>query len=69
VRRDRKSTIDGPSYIRRARNLVRKKMQREGLLPMKARVGPRGPGKSPARGPRLINCRGRFLESSTGSGA
>jgi len=28
------------SYIRRARKLVRKKMQREGLLPMKPRVAP-----------------------------
>ena len=38
--------------IRRARKLARKRMQREGLLPMKPRpVGPGGPG-GPARAPR-----------------
>ena len=38
--------------IRRARTLARKRMQREGLLPMKPRpVGPGGPG-GPARAPR-----------------
>jgi hypothetical protein len=36
------------SCIRRARKLVRKKMQREGLLPMKPRVAPEkgGPARS-----------------------
>jgi len=39
--------------IRRARKLARKKMQREGLLPMKPRVVPGVPGRGgPARGPR-----------------
>jgi small subunit ribosomal protein S21 len=40
--------------IRRARKLVRKKMQREGLLPMKPRVisGPPGRG-GPVRAPRF----------------
>jgi small subunit ribosomal protein S21 len=38
--------------IRRARKLARKKLQREGLLPMKPRVlpGASGPGAGPARG-------------------
>ena len=36
--------------IRRARKLARKKMQREGLLPMKPRVIPGAPGRGgPAR--------------------
>jgi small subunit ribosomal protein S21 len=36
--------------IRRARKLARKKMQREGLLPMKPRVVPGVPGRGgPAR--------------------
>jgi small subunit ribosomal protein S21 len=40
--------------IRRARKLVRKKMQREGLLPMKPRVIPGAPGRGgPVRGPRF----------------
>ena len=40
--------------IRRARKLARKKMQREGLLPMKPRVIPGAPGRSgPARAPRF----------------
>jgi small subunit ribosomal protein S21 len=40
--------------IRRARKLARKKLQREGLLPMKPRTIPgAGPGRSgPARAPR-----------------
>jgi small subunit ribosomal protein S21 len=40
--------------IRRARKLARKKLQREGLLPMKPRTIPgTGPGRSgPARAPR-----------------
>jgi small subunit ribosomal protein S21 len=37
--------------IRRARKLARKRMQREGLLPMKPRPAPGGPG-GPARAPR-----------------
>ena len=40
--------------IRRARKLARKKMQREGLLPMKPRVIPGAPGRGgPARSPRF----------------
>jgi small subunit ribosomal protein S21 len=40
--------------IRRARKLERKKMRREGLLPMKPRLAPGAPGRGgPARGPRL----------------
>ena len=42
--------------IRRARKLARKKMQREGLLPMKPRVipGAGAPGRDrPARSPRF----------------
>jgi small subunit ribosomal protein S21 len=40
--------------IRRARKYARKKLQREGLLPMKPRVVPGGPGRgSPARSPRF----------------
>ena len=40
--------------IRRARKLARKKLQREGLLPMKPRVVPGAPGKGgPARTPRF----------------
>ena len=47
-------TREKAEAIRRARKLARKKMQREGLLPMKPRVvgGAAGRG-SPARGPRL----------------
>jgi small subunit ribosomal protein S21 len=38
--------------IRRARKLARKKLQREGLLPMKPRVIPGGPGRGgPVRAP------------------
>jgi small subunit ribosomal protein S21 len=40
--------------IRRARKLARKKLQREGLLPMKPRVVPGALGRgSPARRPRF----------------
>jgi small subunit ribosomal protein S21 len=40
--------------IRRARKLARKKLQREGLLPMKPRVAPGTAGRSgPARAPRF----------------
>ena len=38
--------------IRRARKLARKKLQREGLLPMKPRVIPGAPGKR--RPPALL---------------
>jgi small subunit ribosomal protein S21 len=42
--------------IRRARKLARKKMQREGLLPMKPRVIPGAPGRGGrARPPLLIS--------------
>jgi small subunit ribosomal protein S21 len=37
--------------IRRARKLARKRMQREGLLPMKPKPAPGGPG-GPGRAPR-----------------
>src|SRR5580658_7540546 len=40
--------------IRRARKLARKKLQREGLLPMKPRVAPGTPGRTgAARSPRF----------------
>jgi small subunit ribosomal protein S21 len=40
--------------IRRARKLARKKMQREGLLPMKPRPAPDTAGRrGPPRGPRF----------------
>jgi small subunit ribosomal protein S21 len=40
--------------IRRARKLARKKLQREGLLPMKPRVVPGAPGRTgAARSPRF----------------
>jgi small subunit ribosomal protein S21 len=43
--------------IRRARKLARKKLQREGLLPMKPRAAPGTPGarggRAPARSPRF----------------
>jgi small subunit ribosomal protein S21 len=38
--------------IRRARKLARKKLQREGLLPMKPKVV-RAPGSAPPRAPRF----------------
>jgi small subunit ribosomal protein S21 len=45
-------TREKAEAIRRARKLARKKMQRDGLLPMKPRVVPRNPGRGlPARGP------------------
>ena len=40
--------------IRRARKLARKKLQREGLLPMKPKVVPGAPARrGPARAPRF----------------
>ena len=40
--------------VRRARKLARKKLQREGLLPMKPRVIPGAPGRAGhARNPRF----------------
>ena len=40
--------------VRRARKLARKKLQREGLLPLKPRVVPGTTGRSgPARAPRF----------------
>jgi small subunit ribosomal protein S21 len=52
-----RKTREKAEAIRRARKLARKKMQREGLLPMKPRVAPGAPGApgrgGPARGPRL----------------
>jgi small subunit ribosomal protein S21 len=46
--------------IRRARKLARKRLQREGLLPMKVKPAPRGPGgpgggarSGPPRAPRF----------------
>jgi small subunit ribosomal protein S21 len=49
-----KKTREKAEAIRRARKLARKKMQRDGLLPMKPRVAPGAPGRGfPARGPRL----------------
>ena len=40
--------------IRRARKLARKKLQREGLLPMKPRKTPGAPGRGgPSRAPRF----------------
>jgi small subunit ribosomal protein S21 len=40
--------------IRRARKLARKKLQREGLLPMKPRAAPGAPGRGgPARKPHF----------------
>ena len=40
--------------IRRARKLARKKLQREGLLPMKPRAAPGAPGRTgAARSPRF----------------
>ena len=49
-----KKTREKAEAIRRARKLARKKMQRDGLLPMKPRVVPGALRKDfPARGPRL----------------
>ena len=41
--------------IRRARKLARKKLQREGLLPMKPRAIPGTPGRGRARPSLLIS--------------
>jgi small subunit ribosomal protein S21 len=38
--------------VRRARKLARKKLQREGLLPMKPKVMPGAGGREGGRGPR-----------------
>jgi DDE superfamily endonuclease len=47
-----KKTREQAEAIRRARKLARKKMQREGLLPMRPRVVSGAPGRGgPARGP------------------
>jgi small subunit ribosomal protein S21 len=50
-----KKTREKAEAIRRARKLARKKLQREGLLPMKPRVVPGGPGGrgGPPRAPRF----------------
>jgi small subunit ribosomal protein S21 len=51
-----RKTREKAEAIRRARKLARKKMQREGLLPMKPRVipgaAPGRPGAAPTRAPR-----------------
>ena len=48
-----KSNREQAEAIRRARKLARKKLQREGLLPMKPRVVPGAPETGgPARTPR-----------------
>ena len=39
--------------IRRARKLARKKLQREGLLPMKPKIAPGAAKRGPARSPRF----------------
>jgi small subunit ribosomal protein S21 len=43
--------------IRRARRLARKKLQREGLLPMKPRVIPGAPGKAAQRALLAVDLR------------
>ena len=49
-----KRTREKAEAIRRARKLARKKMQREGLLPMKPRVILGAPARGgPARAPRF----------------
>ncbi len=49
-----KRTREKAEAIRRARKLARKKLQREGLLPMKPRVTPGAPGRTGApRSPRF----------------
>jgi small subunit ribosomal protein S21 len=49
-----KKTREKAEAIRRARKLARKKLQRDGLLPMKPRLVAGAPGKSgPARTPRF----------------
>ena len=48
-----RTTREKAEAVRRARKLARKKLQREGLLPMKPRIVPRAPGRGgPARGPQ-----------------
>jgi small subunit ribosomal protein S21 len=48
-----RKTREKAEAIRRARKLARKKLQREGLLPMKPRVVREAPGRGgPARGPQ-----------------
>ena len=51
-----RKTRERAEAIRRARKLARKKLQREGLLPMKPRVVAGAPGRGgpggPARGPQ-----------------
>ena len=55
--------------IRRARKLARKKLQREGLLPMKPRVVPGGPGgPGGAMGGRAAPRRGRLNFSNVCGG-
>ena len=55
--------------IRRARKLARKKLQREGLLPMKPKpTGPGGPGPAPAAG-RARPARRGSAETDSGFGA
>ena len=50
-----KKTREKAEAIRRARKLARKKMQRDGLLPMKPRVVPGAQGRGgPPRGPRPL---------------
>jgi small subunit ribosomal protein S21 len=50
-----RKTGEKAEAIRRARKLARKKMQRDGLMPMKPRVVPGAQGRGgPPRGPRLI---------------
>jgi len=48
-----RKTRETAEAIRRARKLARKKLQREGLLPMKPRVVRGAPGRGgPTRGPQ-----------------
>jgi small subunit ribosomal protein S21 len=56
--------------IRRARKLARKKLQRDGLLPMKPRVipGASGRGGLPARAPLLISDQPQRIRLSFNSG-
>ena len=49
-----RKTREKSEAIRRARKLARKRMQREGLLPVKPREIPAGPGRAvPRRTPRF----------------
>ena len=52
--------------IRRARKLARKRMQREGLLPMKPKPTT-GPGGAPARAPRRPSFCPVYLPGSAGA--